>query len=188
MSYNPSNPPFTLKLRDMSKTGLDRYYQWFMDELPHRVSELKATVKLSSGFETWEADYTPVSLDTLGDWFASQIETRSRSRREVRSIQNRIGLPVDISHEQLTNRTFSLAMDVGMYFGQVLTKNHPTLRWEQPLNDKKFVDYGQPVLVGFSNAPLNPIRIAVVFAQSIASKKQTGSRLRELYNVWSNMV
>jgi hypothetical protein len=88
--------------------------------------------------------------------------------------------------EELTNRTYSLAMDVGMYFSQVLIKNHPSLRWELPTHNKKFADYGQPVLVGFGRVPLNPIRIAVVLAHGIAAKKQ--ERLRELYDYWSRLV
>jgi hypothetical protein len=188
MAYNPVYPPFTLKLRDMPKQELHRYFKWFMDVLPQRVKELAEAVKETPEFETWQADETPASLDTLGQWFAGQIETRSRTQEELQAIKDRLAFPVDISGEQLTNRTFSLAMDVGMYFSQVLMKSHPALRWEQPLNDKKFADYGQPVLVEFSNAPLNPVRIAVVLARSIANKKQTGSRLRDLYNIWSKLV
>jgi|SRR5271166_559675 len=188
MAYNSVQPPFTLKLRDMPKKELNRYFLWFMDVIPQRMKELVGAVKQTPGFETWQADYTPTSLDRLGDWFACQVETRSRTQEELQAIKDRLAFQVDISGQELTNGTFSLAMDVGMYFSQVLLKNYPGLRWEQPLNDKKFADYGQPVLIGFSNAPLNPVRIAIVLARSIANKKQTGSRLRELYNVWSKMV
>lgn len=159
-----------------------------MDVLPQRVNELAEAVKQTPGFETWQADCTPASLDTLGEWFAGQVETRNRTEEELQAIKDRLVFQVDISGEELTNRTFSLAMDVGMYFSKVLLKNYPALRWEQPLNDKKFVDYGQPVLMRFSNAPLNPVRIVVVLARSIANKKQTGSRLRELYNIWSKLI
>jgi hypothetical protein len=40
-------------------------------------------------------------------------------------------------------------MDIGMYFSQVLMKNYPSLKWEQPLGNKRFADYDQPCLVGF---------------------------------------
>lgn len=188
MTYSAIQPPFTLKLREMPKKELNRYFQWFMDVLPQRVNELAEAVKQTPGFETWQADCTPASLDTLGEWFAGQVETRNRTEEELQAIKDRLVFQVDISGEELTNRTFSLAMDVGMYFSKVLLKNYPALRWEQPLNDKKFVDYGQPVLMRFSNAPLNPVRIVVVLARSIANKKQTGSRLRELYNIWSKLI
>lgn len=188
MRYAILQPPFTLKLREMPKKELQRYFRWFMEVLPERVSGLAEAVRETPGFETWQPNCTPASLDTLGQWFAGQVETRRRTEKELQAIRSHLLLPVDISGEELTNLTFSLAMDVGMYFSQVFLRNCPVLRWEQPLNDKKFADYGQPVLMGFSNAPLNPVRIAVVLARSITNKKQTGSRLRELYDIWSKLV
>ncbi len=188
MAYNTIHPPFTLKLREMPRNELYRYFQWFIDVLPERVVELAQAVKQTPGFETWQPDCTPASLDTLGEWFPRQVEMRNRTQEELQAIKDRLAFPVEISGEELTNRTFSLAMDVGMYFSQVLLKNYQTLRWEQPTNDKKFADYGQAVLMGFSNAPLNPVRIILVLARSIANKKQTGKRLRELYNIWAKLV
>jgi hypothetical protein len=77
-------------------------------------------------------------------------------------------------------------MDVGMYFSQVLLKEYPALRWEQPMGSKRFVDYGQPVLTGLGPVPLNPVRIAVVLARGLAGKSETGRRLREVYDYWAN--
>lgn len=72
-----------------------------------------------------------------------------------------------------------------MYLSQVLVNNYPNIKWHQPLDDKKFVDFGQPVLIGFGRVPLNPIRIIVTLAYGIASGKQTGIRLKEIYEYWS---
>jgi hypothetical protein len=95
---------------------------------------------------------------------------------------------MDIPAEELTNRTFSLAMDIGMYFGQVLMKNYPSLKWEQPLGNKRFADYGQPCLVGFGPVSANPVRIGHVFAHGLADKTYTGKRLREVYDHWAKLV
>jgi hypothetical protein len=145
-------------------------------------------VKQTPRFETWQPDFTPDSLNMLGDWFAHQVDTRPRTQEEIKEIKDQMAFSVEISDKQLSHRTFSLAMDVGMYLSQVFLKNYQSLRWDQPLNDKKFIDYGKPVLVNFSNAPLNPIRILVVLARSIAINKQTGRRLRELYSIWAARV
>ncbi len=107
MSYTIIHPPFTLKLREMPKKELHRYYQWFMDVLPQRVNELANAVKETPGFETWEPDNTPASLDTLGNWFAGQVETRNRTQEELQAIKDRLVFPMDIPSEELTNRTFS---------------------------------------------------------------------------------
>ena len=89
--------------------------------------------------------------------------------------------------EQLTNRTFSLAMDIGMYFSQVVLKNLDGTKWDQPLRNEKFADYGQPVIMGFGSVPLNPVRVVVTLAYGIMTKKQSGGRLRELYDTWARM-
>ena len=189
MPYTIIQPPFTLKLREMPKKELHRYYEWFMDVLPQRVNELANAVKQTPGFETWEPDCTPTSLDRLGDWFAGQVETRSRTQEELQEIKDRLVFPMDIPSDELTNRTFSLAMDVGMYFSQVLMKNYPSLKWEQPLDNKKFADYGQPSLSGFGPVSLNPVRNGGhVFAHGLASKTYTGKRLREVYDYWAQRV
>jgi hypothetical protein len=188
MPYTVIHPPFTLKFREMPKKELRRYYEWFMDVLPLRVNELANAVKQTPGFEAWESDCTPTSLDRLGEWFASQVETRNRTQSEFQTIQNRQIFQIDVPSEELTNRTFSLAMDIGMYFSQVLLKNHPSLKWEQPLKNKKFIDYGQPVLVKFSPGPFNPAGMMVTFAYGLISKKKTGEGLRNIYNIWSKLV
>lgn len=188
MPYTIIQPPFTLKLREMPQKELRRYYEWFMDVLPQRVNELAAAVRETSGFETWQADCTPASLDRLGEWFAGQVETRNRTQEELRTIQNRLVFPMDIPGEELTNRTFSLAMDIGIYFSQALLKNYPSLKWEQPLGNKRFVDYGQPSLTGFGPVTLNPVGITVTLAYAVASKNKRHKRLREIYDYWAQRV
>jgi hypothetical protein len=74
-----------------------------------------------------------------------------------------------------------------MYFAQVVLKNLPGTKWDQPLRNKNFADYGQPVLMGFGAVPLNPIRIAVMTAYGIARKQQGGGRLSELFETWAAM-
>ena len=188
MPYATIQPPFTLKLREMPKKELRRYYHWFMDVLPQRIEELAAAVRETPGFESCQPDCTPASLDALGQWFAEQVETRSRTQGELQAIKDRLVFPKDIPAKELTNRTFSLAMDIGMYFSQVLMKNCRSLKWEQPLGNKRFADYGQPCLVGFGPVSPNPVRIGHVFAHGLTDKTYTGKRLREVYDYWAKLV
>lgn len=188
MAYATIQPPFTLKFREMSGQELKDYFRWFIDAIPERIEELAKAVKQAPGFENWQPDGAPSSLLSLGDWYASQVETRPRSTEELQAIKGRSTIGLEASATELTNRTFSLAMDVGMYLATVLQGQYPHLKWQQPLDDKKFADYGQPVLVGFGAVPLNPVRILITLSYGIASKKQTGSRLRELYSYWSKQA
>jgi hypothetical protein len=128
------------------------------------------------------------SLDALGEWFRRHVEVCPRSSEEMKNIRDKLAFPIEFPNLELTDKTLSIFMDIGIYLGQVLRKNHPALHWEQIINNKRFVDYGYPVLVGFTNAPLNPIRIVNVLAHSIANKTHMGKRLREVHNIWSNLV
>jgi hypothetical protein len=185
MTYSILQPPFTLQFRDMSKKELAAYAAWFHGVTPDRISELAKAVHSSPGHEDWKPSATPESLDELGRWFEGQVETRRRAAEEVAATRAKLAFPIDVPGEQLTDRTFSLAIDLGMYFAQVILNNLPGTRWDQPFGSKKFADYGQPVIMGFGAVPLNPVRVMVTTAYGIAGKKP--ARLRELYDTWARM-
>ena len=188
MSYSIIQPPFTLNFDKMSKRDLSLYYHWFLEVIPQRVNELSRAVAQSPGFESWDADYSASSLDLLGQWMADQVEMRQRTKGELNIIYNHFSFPFEVPNEELTNKTFSLAFDVGIYFSQVLLKNSLSLKWIQQFGTKKSVDYGQPVLVGFGKTSLNPTQIMVTLAYGLTSKKRTGKRLRELYDYWTKQI
>lgn len=197
MSYQIIQPPFTLAFTSMSKKEIKEYFKWFLDILPVRIAVLSRAVKDRHGFETWEPDFSMASLDLLGFWFAMEARTRKLTDQEQEEIAAAMPIPLVVPQDDLTNRTFSLAMDIGMYLSQVLLRNHPTLRWDQPLGSKTFVDYGCPVLVEFRpgdgprTVPFNPVRMCVTLAYGLVSGKddRRGLRgLREIYDIWSKAV
>lgn len=188
MNYPIIQPPFTLVFREMSKKELKEYNEWFHKVMPERIQILTSAIKSTLGYENWEPDRSPRSLEALGEWFLAQVETRPRTQDEIDTIQNRSKFPINIPGEDLTNKTFSLSMDIGMYVSQVFLKNHPALEWFQPFGNKKYVDYGQPVLSGFGKMFFNPVRIAVTLAYSFSDKSKTGGRLLEIYDYWSNLA
>lgn len=188
MSYSVINPPFTLKFREMSGSELKEYMKWFAAILPSRIDELSRAVRDTPGFETWQADFSRKSLEPLGVWFAMQVEIRPRSAGEIEDIANHSSLQIDIPGEELSNRTFSLAMDIGMYLSQVMLANHPALRWHQPLDKKQDIDFGQPVLLGFGRVAFNPVRMLVTLAYGLASGTRTAKGLCELYDIWTGMI
>lgn len=186
--YEIIQPPFTLKFAEMSKKELADYFQWFMRVIPDRINELANAIRQTSGFEAWQPDKTPSSLNALGDWLSTHVETRERTQNELREIKSRSSYRFDVSGKELTNETVSLAMDTGIYVSQVFLHNCPSLRWNQPLGSKKFFDYGQPVLSEFIPAPFNPVRMMVTLAYGLADKTWNGRRLRELYDYWAEQV
>jgi hypothetical protein len=122
-------------------------------------------------------------------WSRERVESWiSRTSEEMAELKLRGDLLVSAPGVDLTNRSFSLAIDVGLYLAGTLERAYPQLGWKQFLDNKKFADYGQPVLTGFGQVPLNPIRIAVTLAYGLASGKQTGNRLREIFDYWTKQV
>jgi hypothetical protein len=188
-AYSTIQPPFTLDFPAMSKKELRAYFKWFQDVTPERIKQLVAFVHSSPAFEKWQPDFSPESLNALGEWFAGQIETRHLTKAEIDAFNAQAPFPIERKTE-LTNRTFSLAMDIGMYLNQVFLKNHPSLKWDQPFGGKRFVDYGQPVLAGFwdGKVPFNAVGTVVTFAYGLRDKRRTGSRLREIYDIWSKNI
>ena len=188
MTYTTIQPPFSLKFKEMSNKELTDYFAWFQCILPQRLDQLELVVKTTQGFDAWRADCTVESLDLLGCWFAGQVEMRPRTKDEIQEIAGRLAFPIDVPDEELTNKTFSLAMDVGMYLSKVFFKSYTDIRWDQPFGNKKFVDYGQPVLMGFGSIPFNPVRMSVTLAYGVASQRESGKSLRELYDIWAKMI
>jgi hypothetical protein len=186
-TYNLIQPPFrTLKFAEMTKKELREYDHWFHEVLPQRIGELEKVMNSSAGFEGWKPSYTPESLDSLGNWFASQVETRPHTRDELKNIPPHIRDWV--AGGELTDRTIALAMDVGMYLSQVFLRNNSPLKWDQIFGSKRYVDYGQPVLVGFGKVPFNPVRMTLTLAYGLESKAKDGHGLRDIYDYWSKKV
>jgi len=185
IAYQIIRPPFPLEFRERSKKDLETYWTWFHLVTSERIAELANAVKATPGYENWEPNGTPESLEALGQWFEGQVETRKKTAEEVEKAGAALTFPIDIPEVDLTDRTFSLAMDIGMYFGQVILKNQAGTQWDQPLQNKKFADYGQPVILGLGTVPLNPVRIAVTIAYGVSRNKP--ALLRNVYETWARM-
>jgi hypothetical protein len=190
--YKIISPPFTLKFDEMSKQELNDYNTWFLNQIPERIAILEKAVRSTTGFADWRVDYSPESLDKLGAWFFKQAERRKRTKEEMESICK--NMPdrlknIEVDDWELTNRTFSIAIDIGMYLSQVFLKNIPGLEWQHKTSgSKRWVDYGQPVLAGFRVRVFNPTQMMVVHAYGLVNSTRTSSSLRELYEIWKNIA
>jgi hypothetical protein len=186
--YSVVRPPFEKDFQEMTPDELESYFNWFLESVPERLREITEEIHRTPGFESWVADCSPASLDLLGQWYASHVERRPTTPREM--AQMREGLRGEMPEsilptERLTDRTYSLAFDVGTYLSQVFLKNRPGVSWQQVRVDKEMNDYGQPVLIGLGPRPCSPLLLATVLAHGLAKKTKKPERLRELYEIWS---
>ena len=167
MSYELVRPPLAAGFEQAPKAALRAYRQWFEAAIPGRIEVLREAVRATVGFRRWKPDLTPASLDPLGRWLEGQVGTRRLTKAEVAAIEAESArtFPIPIPERTLSDRTLSLAMDIGMYVGTVVLRNVANTRWDQPLRGKLNADYGQMVLQGPGPVPFNPIRVVEVLAQ-----------------------
>jgi hypothetical protein len=177
MKFTTVYTPVTTAFASMTNKELTDFYDEFMLNLPYCLDELIQTVWQTPGFDNWSADFSPESLETLGEWFATKIQKRDSSS------DSRSPVALDLTDEEK-----SLAVHVGMYYGEVAVRHHPSLSWMQLKGSKKLADYGQPVIADASNIPTNPVRVANALAWGIADGSRKGSRLRETFDYWMGMI
>jgi hypothetical protein len=191
-NYKIISPPFTLNFKRMSPKELKAYYEWYLSLLPERINMLSNTVQSTSRYEKWAADLSPASLDTLGKWFSENIRTRKRSGAEKEERYSHSPAwfrKVDIGDFELTNQTFSLAIDIGMYLSQVFVKNIVGLKWLHAVKARKDdVHYGQPVIAGFGHLYFNPVHMLVTLAYGLQDNTYDSRGLRELYEIWKKLA
>jgi hypothetical protein len=192
MTYSKVTPPLALTynmiLRSRSKDELNAYYKWYLENIPVRIKILTEAIHTSPGFEQWHPNIKPQSLKRLGDWFYENAKRRPLTQNEKEYIISRQLFPIEVQESIITWETLSIAIDVGMYLGQVFRKQFRFLQWIQMLDDKRDADYGQPVLAYFGENRLNPSRIACVLAVKFTWQKEKGDRLLKVYEHWAKMV
>ena len=111
-----------------SNDELKLYSQWFGDHKDQRLNYLTKAVRSSNGFENWQPDFTPDSLKKLGDWLYQNVETEKFSEKDYKAKRKAVPDYISINDWDLTIKTRSLLVDVGIYFGEVFIKNHD-LKW-----------------------------------------------------------
>lgn len=192
IDYKLLSPPIPLDFQNRSKDELKTFYSWYIKAIPERMEQLLSCITSTNGYEDFVLDYSPESLGKLGEWFYSQIGTRQRTEKEKNEIYQESPewfKQIPIEEWELTNQTFSLAIDIGMYFAKVLTNNNTTLEIKHCITGRKdYIGYGQPVITGFKNKmEFNPSHMMTTLAYGFASQKQKGNRLKELYDIWIKM-
>ena len=132
---------------------------------------------------------SPESLKMLGKWFEENVETEKLSKEEYKERELLCQMKQKYKTWDIAIKTRSVAVDIGIYFGEVFIKNHEGLKWEQYFSRGKYdMDKGHIVIKGFGKTRLNSIWIIYILASGLAKKTKKGTRLYELYNVWERYL
>ena len=128
---------------------------------------------------------TKEELKLYAKWFEENVETEKLSEEEYKEKRAAVPDYIEIQDWDITIKTRSLAVDIGIYFGEVFIKNHKGLKWEQYLTRSKYhMDKGHMVIKGFGKGLLNSIWSLYITANRLSKKR--GNRrggIRILYNV-----
>jgi hypothetical protein len=115
--------------------------------------------------------------------------TRIKTPTELAIERSGSTFDFDYPGTTITEETRSYAMDTGMYLSETILRRHPLLRWELPLSDRRFFDYGQPVLSGFTkDVSMNPTRIATNISYSVGQGLYAPGRLLQVFDYWSRLA
>lgn len=181
MTFTTAYTPVSAAFASMGAQELKSFYEGFMLNKPYCLDDLIQAVWQTPGYEQWSADFSPESLDVLGEWFAAQIHDMARVSHSAQTAK-------DAAVRDMSDEEKALAVAVGMYYGEVAVRNNPQLGWHQLKGNKKQADYGQPVISDSGKLPTNPVRVAHAFASGIADGSKAAGRLRETYDYWMQLI
>jgi hypothetical protein len=192
MKYEKVRPPVLKPTHSMTPEEAREHYQWFISSIPQRILVLEGAVRSSGGeFANWNADMTPESLDVLAWWLQNNVSLRGKTDQEIEesaqywnmsaqeALDSRLVQPTELSDE-----TISLAMDSGMYLGEVLRNNNPLLTWRHFTKRRSDINYQKPVLTGLAK-PIEPIGLMIGFLNGLVFEQASPAKLRDLYEYWS---
>lgn len=172
MTYEIATPPLDRALDTSTRKEVLAYSEWFLAALPTRVEMLQKEVAATRGYTSWRADCGVESLERLGRWFESQVESTASPTEPSPSDAAVLELSVEdleALESGLAVRTLSLCLDIGMYSGQVLVKNVPGAAWKQEFGGVSSADYGHVVVCVKGPLSCNPFRLMTVVAYRVAS-------------------
>ena len=198
MAYTIIEPPINRPFREMTLREAKTYFRWFLAIMPERIAMLEQEIQASSEIEyqNWVADKTEDSLLVLGQWLAQNVETMPRPEEEKRIKEEELAqLPArlrpmyEVPDWVLTERTYSLITDIGMYLGETFRGNFSNIEWELFIKTKRWMDHHWPVLNGFGKREIcNPLRIVNGFASGLQDGTRKGDGLYKLYEIWERYI
>ena len=139
----PADTPVAV---EMTAKHAKRYLEWFRTVLPERIALLESEVRKDVVGSDWKADFTPGSLRQLGAWFVTKVATEVCEPVPVILHERQIA-SIDY---KLTGETYIRSFDAGIYFGEILIRADPRLKWDViTKGTKRNIDFGHIVIYDY---------------------------------------
>ena len=164
-----------------SEEGRAEYARWFRESLNSRIACLEEAVG-----QGWTADFEPESLTPLGTWFASVVKSVERTEDEIAKMQARLAPHIKVPKMRPSDKSASLAYDIAMYFGETLRRQDERLDWVLGAHPTGQMLVTTPTLP--MARPCDPVGLMLVWTFGMVAGKLDGSRLHQLFEIWSRLV
>lgn len=168
---------------------LKKHGEWFFAIKEQRLVELQNAYHAFCGKYL---DYTPESLINLGEFFICAIDTEKLSPKEYAMLRAKYPPEISVDDFKFTIRSWSLMVDVGIYFGEVMIRNHKNMEWKQNIiKDKRDIERGYMVIILNHNKYkpyMNPIWVSGIMASKVADNTFSSTGIYELYNYYCEKV
>lgn len=169
-----------VKNKDIIKT----YEIWFFENKDYRIKTLENYIRTFAGFESLQMDFSINSLSEIEKWLETNIKTEPISEDEFERLRSIYPPEIGIEKWDLTDVSYSILYDVGVYFGELVIHHFPNLKWMQYISASKLnVNLGHMVIqTKYKNCPMNPIWLIRILGFKLIEKKGNGNLLIELFN------
>ena len=192
MVYQMQVPPFEIEtFEKLSAKQAKDIFHWYIGEIPFRLKQLQEyldTETNNSIMLTKEID----TLSPLWKWFCNTIQTREKTAAEIQ--EELLNTPewlhpvVRSKKEKPTYETLAVAMDIAIYFAEVIIHHNPCIQWGYFTRPKSRVSVNEPTLVGFSDGmDLNP-RLIVNNLLLKHIRTQETKDLKAVYDIWLSYI
>jgi len=185
MEYQPMMPPFEIGAFDeMKKREAQRHLDWYVSEIPIRLELLKS-LYARSGKNPKELDLSPESLIPLWSWFMPTVQTVQLSKREFEKMRAQYPEWIwdELANWEVHVKSLNIAMDIGIYFGEVMIAKYPKMKWGFVEKPKSYIDLNKPTIMYPTGADCCPSRILNTLTSKAATKESFSKELFEAFQV-----
>lgn len=178
------------EFKDLTVEQAKLHFEWYIGEIPKRMKLLQQYVNIFNN--DLELDYSPESLLEVWKIFIDKIELRNKTDKEVESELSKH--PKHLHKELLkNNKTFTtetliVAMDIAIYFAEVIVRNNENINWGYFTEPLDMMDVNEPVLLGFKFDKIMNPRVIIYNSLPCDDAIYNFVRLSELYTVWQKFI
>lgn len=195
LKYDILIPPLNKPVHQLSETEAQAFFDWYMEQLDERTAYLRQYTGLA-------LDYSPESLVPLWKWFLRRAEIENTPAERLNELKKeKAGHPLadtvlKDSARQLSLETEYIIRDIGMYWGQVFVKNHPSIHWGFYTRPKRDMFVNRPLLLGFPNevfpdragVPFEPVHMTHIQACGLFRHHTSKYDLLKIHRIWEEKI